>query len=135
MTLPEPDGRTVLFMGGADSIDKKSRILGVDWFKEELITQKDLDSITVPDNTKIDIVISHTCPMEFHPLGDRKSYYNNDPSRYALSYILETYKPKLWYFGHWHCNSEGMYNDCKWYGLTLAGFTGWWRWIDDYGRR
>ena len=37
-----PDGRIVLFMGGADSIDKKYRKIGFDWFPEELITQKDI---------------------------------------------------------------------------------------------
>ena len=38
-TLTLPDGRIVLFMGGAESIDKNSRISRVSWFYEETVTQ------------------------------------------------------------------------------------------------
>lgn len=61
-TLTLPDERVVLFIGGANSIDKHSRTFGVDWFPEEVITNKDINNL--PD-TKVDIVISHTCPENF----------------------------------------------------------------------
>ena len=61
--LQLPDGRNVLFMGGADSIDKGARTVGLDWFPEEVINQKNVYGL--PD-TKVDVVISHTCPTEFH---------------------------------------------------------------------
>ena len=57
------DGRKVLFIGGAYSIDKDARIPGDTWFPEEEITQKDIYDL--PDE-KIDIVISHTAPTEFN---------------------------------------------------------------------
>ena len=53
-TLTLPDGRKVLFMGGADSTDKGMRNEGLDWFNEELITEKDFENL--PDG-KIYIVI------------------------------------------------------------------------------
>ena len=48
-----PDGRTVLFMGGALSVDKAWRTPGYDWFPEESITTGDLDRL--PD-VHVDIV-------------------------------------------------------------------------------
>lgn len=123
-----PDGRRVLFMGGADSHDKGYRTMGVDWFKEELITQADLDRI---QDHKYDIVISHTCPCEWVPgvYDHSASIREADPSRHALSIVLQKYRPKLWYFGHWHRNVT-CYDkeyDCRWTALDHTGGMGrWW---------
>ncbi len=57
-TLTLPDVRTVLFMGGAESIDKHLRTPGIDWFPQEVISQVDFNNLP-PEDTKIDIVISH----------------------------------------------------------------------------
>lgn len=124
-TLTLPDGRVVMFMGGAESIDKASRMIGRDWFPEEIITQSDITGL--PD-IKIDIVISHTCPTEFdlkigNPWLQEKF---KDPSRLALSYILHKYRPDWWYFGHFHVWREGKYDNCNWTCLHYAGNTNWW---------
>lgn len=106
------DGRNVLFIGGAYSIDKLMRTPGRDWFPEELITQKDIYDL--PD-INIDIVISHTGPREFKVL--EKEHYK-DPSRDGLSHVLKKYKPKLWYFGHMHLFKQGFVDGCKWTCLS-----------------
>lgn len=126
-TMDLPDGRKVLFMGGGLSIDAKDRIPrsgAFGWFWEETITQKDIEEL--PDE-KIDIVISHTAPNEF-VIPDYHAEYGHDPSRDALSYVLEKYKPPRWYFGHMHQFCKGIYNECKWIGLSsVGGFPGrWW---------
>ncbi len=118
------DGRRVLFMGGADSIDKKVRRVGVDWFPDEIIGQRDI--FELPD-VPVDIVISHTAPEEFD-LGIQD--LAGDPSRKALSYILERYQPSLWYFGHWHISKSGNDLGCRWYALNKAWHRDWWRWLD-----
>jgi len=41
-TYTLPDGRVVLFMGGAASIDKAARTPGVDWFPQEVLTLSEL---------------------------------------------------------------------------------------------
>ena len=110
------DGRNVLFMGGALSVDKDYRTPGLDWFPEETISQKDIENL--PD-INIDIIISHTAPQEFEiknmeVIGYMKDKKINDPSRIALSYVYEKYKPKLWYFGHFHRFNTGVYENCKW---------------------
>lgn len=120
-----PDGRNVLFMGGANSVDKESRTVGIDWFPEENITWEDINNI--PKDAKIDIVISHTCPNEFDI-----NCYDRDSNRDALSYILNTYKPSLWYFGHWHMYKTGFTNGCRWTVLNHSfSCDKWWEWLEE----
>jgi len=122
------DGRTIMFMGGADSIDKNSRTIGRDWFPEEIITQSDIDNL--PD-IKVDIFVTHTCPSELYPI--MVQYYDGkdrEPSNYALSTLWEAYKPSLWFFGHWHHYKKGELGDTKWYALSHPGSgTRWWMWM------
>ncbi len=123
--LSLPDGRKVLFMGGAASIDKSMRRFGIDWFPEEMITSMDIENL--PD-VDIDIVISHTCPTEFKNellcIMDKNFY---DPSEQALSYVLDKYMPKQWFFGHFHAVQQGIYKDkCRWRMLSMLDNKGWW---------
>jgi len=113
----------ILFMGGADSIDKEYRTVGYDWFEEELITNNDMLNLPDSNSTNIDIVISHTCPIEFDPMipyNDYRYQKYNDPSRKFLSDILHIYKPKQWFFGHWHTHISNKYTNsenkisCEW---------------------
>jgi len=127
-----PDGRNILFMGGAESIDKDLRVMGRDWFPEEIITQADIETLPDPDEVGIDIVISHTCPREFHDeifkveKSSRIRAKFEDPSMLALSYILHTYRPGMWFFGHFHLVKNGTYNNTKWFCLLMAPYSGWW---------
>lgn len=126
-----PDGRNILFFGGADSIDKNLRTVGYDWFPEENISQKDM--FNLPD-CKIDIIISHTCPTEFLPSLTKCKGISftkgRDSNCEALSQILNIYKPKLWYFGHWHVNCTDFIKDCRFYAMSLTKDTHWWRWLE-----
>jgi Icc-related predicted phosphoesterase len=118
----------ILFMGGASSIDRKVRTVGLDWFPEEVISQKDMYNLP---NEKIDIVVSHTCPNEFFlNLHIKYHYADNDPSRKALSYVLDRYRPKLWIFGHFHVYQEGNFNSTKWICLNKANKNGWHKTIE-----
>ena len=130
-TYKLPDGRTILFMGGADSIDKNSRLKGIDWFPEEIITQSDF--FNLPD-IKVDIFVTHTCPTEL--VDGLTVYYptkKHEPSNYALSKLWKIYKPSLWFFGHWHRYKTDVLNEItKWYALSFPGQgTRWWKWLED----
>jgi Icc-related predicted phosphoesterase len=117
------DGRNVMFFGGAESIDKDYRVLGHDWFPEETITQKDMFGL--PD-IKVDIMITHTCPHEFEVkcfAGEAKS---TDPSKMALSYLLDRYKPDHWYFGHYHVKVSGKHDNTKWHCIDMSRNSQWW---------
>jgi len=118
------DGRRVLFMGGGQSVDRYRRDEGWDWFPEEIISEDDLVHLPQPP---IDIVISHTCPVEF-PIEEarRKKLQDIDPSRAMLSRILHKYHPALWYFGHWHTCGEGICEDTMWVCLNWVRFSATW---------
>jgi predicted phosphodiesterase len=124
------DGRTIMFMGGADSIDKEQRVIGYSWFPEEIIAQKDL--MNLPD-IRVDIFVTHTCPTELYPV--MVQYYDGkqmEPSNYALSELWKKYKPDLWFFGHWHHFKAGTLENTKWYALNHAtSRSPWWMWLSE----
>jgi len=124
-TLTLPAGRDVLFVGGAESIDVNARQTGVDWFPEEIPGYADFLKL---DNVKgrVDIVISHTCPVEFNEVPDRHCAVLNDPTREILSRVVERFNPSLWYFGHWHAFAQGKYHNIKWTCLHYAPYKNWW---------
>lgn len=140
-TLTLPDGRVVLFMGGAASIDKNLRTPGVDWFPQEMIPISELYKLEESGLDRVDIVISHTCPQEFNPLLYSKKPYAGwqykfyDSSQEVLSEILHLYKPALWYFGHFHVQMSGYYDGTKtkWFALNEIPETNWWRYLSNYG--
>jgi predicted phosphodiesterase len=122
------DGRNILFMGGADSIDKQWRTPGFDWFPEEHIIQKDMENL--PDE-KVDIFITHTCPTELlHEMIKFDYRKKDDPSNHYLSELWKKYKPDLWYFGHWHHDVTGMLMGTRWHALNMSRNTNFWKWLD-----
>lgn len=127
-----PDGRNILFMGGANSIDQHRRTTGVSWWPEETISQSDFQNLPEED---IDIFVTHTCSNEIyddhiqHHLGGRYTpRKDNDPSYAALSSLWEIYKPGKWFFGHFHINVSGMHEGTAWQCLSapLVGSGMWW---------
>ncbi|HLD90723.1 MAG TPA: metallophosphoesterase [Patescibacteria group bacterium] len=127
-TLELADGRRVLFIGGADSIDKKHRIQGRDWFPQEMISYRDIDRL--PD-CKIDIVISHTCPEAGMYYLDTLKEQHKDSSRSALTYVLERYNPSLWFFGHFHQYKKFQFKDTVFTALNMCGMhSTWWVYLD-----
>lgn len=136
-TLDLPDDRRVLFMGGAASTDKSYRKYRYDWYPEETITHADV--LNLPD-VEVDIVVSHTSPNYFKTelyenSGDWRqsdSYWLEkfkDPSCLALDAVYEKYRPKLWFFGHYHVSKFGHYQDCRWFALNKESNTGWWTFL------
>lgn len=120
------EGKKVLFMGGAMSTDKAVRMAYFDWFPQEVISNADIRRI--PVDASYDIVVSHTCPSSCCPrmafeIGD---VYTDRPdgSCVALQYILERFKPKEWFFGHWHVHCTFEQDDCRFTALNMSGKKG-----------
>lgn len=131
-TLILPDGRTILFMGGALSIDREFRVLGRDWFYQETITHRDIVNLPECD---IDIVISHTAPNEFRKEINRGDWRGSDsywlekfkdPSCDALSFVLNKYRPSFWFFGHYHKFKHSKWRNTRWFALNMSPEPGWW---------
>ncbi len=129
--LELPDGRRILFMGGAYSVDNQYRTAGKDWFPHlECVSYRDVEML--PD-TNIDIVISHSCPKIFHNrikhLFDNKwsMMGERDCTPDALQIVLEKYKPKKWFFGHFHVYKRGKDRGCEWTALSdIMSMKRWW---------
>ena len=101
----------ILTFGGGQSIDKQHRILGVSWWEEENITQKDLDNITVSLNSvrwEVDFMLTHAAPLswvEKLPLIDNNSEkinQFNDYEKFFDMLIKEDLRFKEWHSGHYH---------------------------------
>jgi len=118
------DGRTVLFIGGAQSGGTEKMTPGRDWFaEEEIISREDINQI---NTTAIDIVISHTCPQEFlNYLPSASPEKLTDKSTKYLSEILHKFRPSQWYFGHFHASCSGTYHSTEWHLLNMATEPGW----------
>lgn len=106
-------GRDILTIGGADSIDKFKRIGGLSWWEEERITDEDIKDIKEDNYT---YVLSHTCPISIFNM------YKNDlctlgnivdddnpefkVSNYKLQDVLMKITWEHWYFGHYHIDKD-----------------------------
>lgn len=128
-----PDGRTVMFFGGAMSVDKDSRTEGHTVFAElETPSWKDVDN-AMSFSGRVDVLISHTCPRSVidylrGPETDPRKV--NDPTTFALQMLFEKFRPKLWIFGHWHFSTKFVSDGCEFESLTMAGIgQRWHRWI------
>ncbi|MBR6467533.1 MAG: metallophosphoesterase, partial [Desulfovibrio sp.] len=105
------DGRRVLFVGGAKSVDWRFRTRGRDWFPEEILEPRHLPS-PLP---QADVVVSHTAPLRFglDRFGRGCAFgpgfdASPDPSRETLDLVLEGAKPRVWIAGHWHEREDWM---------------------------
>lgn len=106
-------------IGGATSVDRKIRksynsdekYYGSSkryWWPGEMITRK---YTGLP--SKVDIVVSHSAPIEFPPYGIYKD--NQDPRLYDdclsereyLGWILNQLRPSRWFHGHFHQSTSG----------------------------
>lgn len=96
------NGKKILTLGGADSIDKHLRIKGIDWWEQESITQKDFNNAL--DNLErynydVDYFITHTGGGEVvRFLG-----FNAFPSDKYIDFILNSLPPRTrHYCAHYH---------------------------------
>jgi len=104
----------VMFIGGADSIDKSLRTPGKDWFPEESISQRQFYRIT-DIQEYIEVIVSHEAPLDFIRTVMKPKRM---PSSLVMNQIFEIFKPKLWIFGHHHRSINESFNDCRMVGLN-----------------
>lgn len=103
------DGKDILTIGGADSVDKFRRVEGLSWWREEEITSKEIEAIAAGH---YDYVLSHSCPLSI--FEENKIYLcalgnivdDNDEEFKKTNIQLENLLQKIdfnhWYFGHYH---------------------------------
>lgn len=106
------DGKSVLVIGGAYSVDKKYRLLyGNKWFKDEQLTKEEMNSILYNVKGKhFDIVLTHTCPYKYEPRemfikGLEQSKVDKSMEHF-LDEIEENISYDKWYCGHYHTEKK-----------------------------
>ncbi|OQA48725.1 MAG: hypothetical protein BWY47_00929 [Bacteroidetes bacterium ADurb.Bin302] len=111
------DGKKFFTFGGGLSIDKKYRIPGISWWKEEYPskTEEKHALMTLEQhNFHVDYVLTHAAPLSileymidnymFKPIfGEEKT---NDYVSKFLEYVFSKITFDHWYFGHYHFTGE-----------------------------
>lgn len=122
------EDKTILFVGGAISIDRKMRREGVDYWKDEELPHIIPDISQIYDGTSIDIVCTHNCPTytwptELSPIIHKFVTYDKTlirdliDERKRLDLLYEKikdfngYDPKRWVYGHMHKTIQTMFGN------------------------
>jgi Icc-related predicted phosphoesterase len=88
--------------GGATSIDKCMRTPGVSWFKDEVSNYEEAHRI-IENPIPTDVLLSHTVPFTaLEYMKDTFKLQIHDPTNELLEEIVELFKIKKVYAGHWH---------------------------------
>ena len=102
------DGKSVLVIGGAYSVDKEYRLIyGYKWFRDEQLTKEEMNTIYNKVKGKhYDIVLTHTCPRKYEPvevflsgIDQSKVDKSMEHFRDKIEYSIEYHK---WSCGHYH---------------------------------
>ncbi len=106
------DGKSVLVIGGAYSIDKEYRLrYGYQWFKDERLNEKEQETILKKVKGKhFDIVLTHTCPLKYEP----KEVFMKGLEQSKVDKSMEVFLDKIeknidydkWYCGHYHTEKK-----------------------------
>jgi len=102
----EIDGRSILCLGGAHSIDRDRRTPGETWFEEEVPTRDDVMAAWKgAEQGPVDVFLTHTCPTDIKfqlPIHARNDI--SDPTEHILAELRPVVQPRHWIFGHFHVN-------------------------------
>lgn len=112
-----PDGTVendVMYLGGAWSIDWQYRTAGIDWWRDEELSYRELDVlISVYEAAKPRVMITHDCPSlaayymfikSGNSIGGKSLHLTRTGE--ALQTMFELHQPEEWYFGHWHATKS-----------------------------
>ncbi len=103
------NGRKILTVGGAHSIDKSNRTKDVSWWVQEDISYKETEDCFNELDSKgydLDYVLTHTCPTSLVEKFIHITKYNvgkiKDTTSEFLEVLYERVTFKEWHFGHMH---------------------------------
>lgn len=128
-------GRKILPIGGANSTDIVSRKKNNEewarkgksrreWWEGESVKEKELSELP----GKVDIIISHTCPISFEPIATRlddtpvEQYEKILKERNYLESVKSEVNFDLWMYGHFHDSFLGSTGKFSYRGLGIMEF-------------
>lgn len=107
-----------LCVGGGESIDKQNRKEHISWWKQERISEKDIDKAFFNLETvhfKVDYVLTHCAP---DCICVKEMSLTGDESTKQLSRLCPHVETEHWYFAHYHMDKT--FNDifrCLYYDV------------------
>jgi Icc-related predicted phosphoesterase len=121
----EMEGRSFVSLGGAPSIDFQDRREGISWWREEMITEADVER--VEKGGYADVMLAHGSPdggtaKVQQILGDG-SGWTAEGLRYAaqgremMNAAVSSVKPRVFAHGHFHVADERDDGTTKWLSL------------------
>jgi hypothetical protein len=118
---------TIMYIGGAASIDRAYRTEGVSWWPDEECSYSEfLHFFDEYMRVKPTIMITHECPEEVSNVLCRVNNMTKLPdkslTRRAFQNMWENHKPKLWCFGHWHSSFDMSLLDTRFICLNVNEF-------------
>lgn len=124
--------KSILFLGGAISVDRHFRTLGVDYWSNERFS---LNKKYLKNLRGIDMIMAHSCPNKVQPKPTKSPFIDKfaerDPNLYsdliedgelineAFEIMSQNNKIKNWYFGHWHVHHLQEYQGCEFRCLDI----------------
>lgn len=112
----EINGYSFLALGGAESHDKKHRLLNYTLWEEETITEQEADKAIESLEKGVDYVITHSAPISFQQklftsFGFPYNVYDDTRSCQQLERVLYNLVEKQqdnwkWFMGHYHVDAD-----------------------------
>lgn len=103
-----------VYCGGATSHDRPLRTEGVDWFRQENISELDLTrAIDASRGLPIQVMVAHDTVKEAFRLIKEPQWVFADHNRELLEQLFYSVKPKLYVHGHYHFYRDYEYMDCR----------------------
>ena len=107
-------GHSCIVIGGAYSVDKYYRLArGYNWFEDEQPSdeiKEKVERVLSARDWKIDVVLSHTCPLRYEPTEVFLSMVDQSSVDKSTEQWLDTIESRLhyerWYCGHYHTDKE-----------------------------
>ncbi len=108
------DGRRVLVIGGAYSVDKYYRLRnGLQWFENEQpdeFTKKRVEERLAREGWQVDDVLTHTAPLSYEPTWAFLPSIDQSRVDKSTEEWLDTIEKRLtyenWYLGHYHVSDQ-----------------------------
>lgn len=106
-------GRTWLALGGATSLDRPRRRLGVEWWPEEEITFRDAQAAT--SGGRADFMLTHDCPagVDIPDLPPASTWApaelnRANAHRQVLRAVVHEVRPQRLFHGHFHVRHDAV---------------------------
>ena len=119
------EGRTLLVLGGGESLDKESRQEGVTWWPEALPAAEDYarcDAALEACGGKVDFILTHDAParlLSFLRLNRDSVLYEENTLELYLDGLMKRAKYTLWCFGRYHLDQKLGTSVCAVYKKVL----------------